>query len=86
MPGLARKILICAAVDGLVLHPLNSRKDQQQPQRLTPVRIKYGDASISNTATSSDPSSSSQPSFEAFGIIGTSLPPFHIFSPNPTHG
>ena len=80
MPGLARKIVICAAVDGLVLHPLNSRKDQQQ-QRLTPVRIKYGDASISHTATSDLSSSSSQPSFEAFGIIGPS--PFHP-SPQPT--
>ena len=74
MPGLARKIVICAAVDGLVLHPLNSRKDQQQ-QRLTPVRIKYGDASISHAAAAEPSSSSSQPSFEAFGIIGTSL--FH---------
>ena len=73
MPGLARKIVICAAVDGLVLHPLNSRKDQQQ--RLTPVRIKYGDASISHAAAADPSSSSSQPSFEAFGIIGTSL--FH---------
>ena len=84
MPGLARKIVICAAVDGLVLHPLNSRKDQQQQQqqRLTPVRIKYGDASISHTATPDLTSSSPQPSFEAFGIIGTS--PFHP-NPQPTN-
>ena len=83
MPGLARKIVICAAVEGLVLHPLNSRKDQQQ-QRLTPVRIKYGDASISH-APAADPSSSSQPSFEAFGIIGTSVPHPPPPHSNPTH-
>lgn len=78
MPGLARKIIICAAVDGLVVHPLNSRgKDgQQSAQRTTPqspVRIKYGDASISTIAKDAAPDLSTLPpnsSFEAYGIVG----------------
>ncbi|KAJ4306279.1 hypothetical protein N0V88_001078 [Collariella sp. IMI 366227] len=78
MPGLARKIIICAAVDGLVVHPLNSRgKDgQQSAQRsapLSPVRIKYGDASISTIAKDAAPDLSTLPpnsSFEAYGIVG----------------
>jgi hypothetical protein len=76
MPGLARKVIICAAVDGLVLHPLNSKKDQQQPRSsaLPPVRIKYGDASsIATIPRDAAPDLSSLPpngSFEAFGIVG----------------
>jgi hypothetical protein len=79
MPGLARKVIICAAVDGLVLHPLNSRsKDQQQRSAaFPPVRVKYGDASISPAPRDSAPDPASLPpnsSFEAFGIVGMSPP------------
>ncbi|KAH6636809.1 SacI homology domain-containing protein [Chaetomium tenue] len=74
MPGLARKVIICAAVDGLVLHPLNSRsKDQPRSAAIPPVRIKYGDASISPAPRDSVPDPASLPpnsSFEAFGIVG----------------
>ena len=80
MPGLARKVLICAAVDGLVLHPLNSRKDQPQQtaqqQRSSPapapIRIRYGDASISTLPRDSavPDTGSPAPSFEAYGIVG----------------
>jgi hypothetical protein len=80
MPGLARKVIICAAVDGLVLHPLNSRSKDQQQQRsaaLPPIRIKYGDASISPAPRDSAPDPASLPpnsSFEAFGIVGKPPP------------
>ncbi|KAL2143692.1 hypothetical protein VTI28DRAFT_10122 [Corynascus sepedonium] len=74
MPGLARKVIICAAVDGLVLHPLSSRKDpNQRHAALQPIRIKYGDASISPISRDAAPDPSSLPpnsSFEAFGIVG----------------
>ncbi|KAK3377819.1 SacI homology domain-containing protein [Podospora didyma] len=69
MPGLARKVIICAAVDGLVLQPLNSKKDQQRPLPL--VRIKYGDASITSVSKDAAPDiSKPNASFEAFGIVG----------------
>jgi hypothetical protein len=72
MPGLARKIVICAAVDGLVLQPLNSKKGE----RLSPVvGIAYGDGSVAPVPRDSVPDlSSPNSSFEAFGIVG-SLPP-----------
>lgn len=87
MPGLARKVVICAAVDGLVLHPLNNKKDQSQPPRSSsrsavssPVRIKYGDAAVSTISRDAAPDLSALPqgkSFEAFGIVGMSHPVPH---------
>jgi len=68
MPGLARKIIICAAVDGLILHPINSRKDQRPAP---PLKLKYGDASVSTISRDALPDTSkANSSFEAFGIVG----------------
>ncbi|KAJ9156345.1 Phosphatidylinositide phosphatase SAC2 [Pleurostoma richardsiae] len=68
MPSLARKVLIFAAVDGLILQPLSSRKEQRQPP---PAKISYGDASVSQASREvvSDVSKLNS-SFEAFGIVG----------------
>ncbi|KAK3403149.1 SacI homology domain-containing protein [Sordaria brevicollis] len=69
MPGLARKVLVCAAVDGLILQPLHSKKDQQRPSPL--IKIKYGTASVSHASRDSVPElSDPDSSFEAFGIVG----------------
>ncbi|KAK3946041.1 SacI homology domain-containing protein [Diplogelasinospora grovesii] len=70
MPSLARKVVICAAVDGLILQPLNTKKDQQQ--RPSPAfRVKFGDGSISTVSRESVPDlSKPNSSFEAFGIVG----------------
>ncbi|KAK1700781.1 SacI homology domain-containing protein [Colletotrichum godetiae] len=67
MPGIARKIIICAAVDGLIIQPFVTKG--QRPAQ--PVRIKYGDASITPAPREQIPDLS-QPnsSFEAFGVIG----------------
>ncbi|KAK1754478.1 Phosphatidylinositide phosphatase SAC2 [Echria macrotheca] len=68
MPSLARKIIVCAAVDGLILQPLSSKKDQR-PSSL--VRIKYGDGSVSSVSKDAAPDTSAPNSFfEAFGIVG----------------
>ncbi|KAK0643016.1 SacI homology domain-containing protein [Cercophora newfieldiana] len=68
MPSLARKVVICAAVDGLILQPLNTKKDQRTPPL---YRIKYGDASITTVPKDSAPATSEpNSSFEAFGIVG----------------
>lgn len=69
MPGLARKVLITAAVEGLILQPLSSKREQRPA---APVKLKYGDASISNVTRddSPNPSSKSNASFESFGIVG----------------
>ncbi|KAK6217233.1 syja_n domain-containing protein [Colletotrichum tabaci] len=67
MPGIARKIIICAAVDGLIIQPFVTKG--QRPAQ--PLRIKYGDASITPASREQIPDVS-QPnsSFEAFGVIG----------------
>ncbi|KAI1149387.1 SacI homology domain-containing protein [Nemania diffusa] len=72
MPGLARKLLICAAVDGLLIQPLANKGQTRVP---APVKIKYGDAAV--TSVSRDQATTTTPdstppnlSFEAFGIIG----------------
>jgi hypothetical protein len=67
MPAIARKLLICAAIDGLVIQPLSSKG--QRP--FQPVRVKYGDASISHVPREHVPDASKpDSSFEAFGVIG----------------
>ncbi|KAI1327314.1 SacI homology domain-containing protein [Xylariaceae sp. FL0255] len=64
MPGLARKLLICAAVDGVIIQQLPSNNGQ----RRDPVtQVKYTDATVSKREL--DPTTPSL-SFEAFGILG----------------
>lgn len=66
MPGLVRKIVIFAAVDGLVLQPLG--------QRPAPAaKICFKDNAIV-PVLKDDNEAGPGKSFEAFGIVGTSLP------------
>ena len=75
MPNLARKLVIFAAVDGLILQPLASKKDQRPSP---PSRIRYGDASISAVSRDLLPDASkASASFEAFGIVGACLDHAH---------
>ncbi|KAI1495042.1 SacI homology domain-containing protein [Biscogniauxia mediterranea] len=67
MPSLARKLLVCAAVDGLVIQPLVT-KGHRSPSS---VKIKYDDATVSTIPRDHSPDTSKPNScFEAFGIIG----------------
>lgn len=71
MPSLARKVLVAATVDGLFIQPLNTKKEQRQSP---PVKIRYGDSTISFVSRDSFPEiSNPKSSFEAFGIVGTLL-------------
>ncbi|KUI58544.1 Phosphatidylinositide phosphatase SAC2 [Cytospora mali] len=68
MPSLARKVLIAAAVDGLIIQPLAVKKEQRPSP---PVRIRYGDAAIALVSRDALPDiDKSNSSFEAFGIVG----------------
>ena len=79
MPSsLARKLLICAAVDGLVIQPLaqKSQRNTTPGKAPQPVKVKFGGASVSTLPRDQLPDNSMpNASFEAFGIIGTSLQP-----------
>jgi hypothetical protein len=66
MPGLARKILIFAAVDGLVLQPLAQRGQRPAPT----VNIAYKDSAIRPVLKDGGQVESIGKSFEAFGIVG----------------
>jgi hypothetical protein len=66
MPGLVRKILIFAAVDGLVLQPVAQRG--QRPASAT--KITYRDNHIGPSVKGDGDRGGDGESFEAFGIIG----------------
>lgn len=63
MPSLMRKILIFAALDGLVLQPLV----QKGPRPAPAVKIAYGSGAIRPML--GDPPEQGK-GFEAFGIVG----------------
>jgi hypothetical protein len=66
MPGLVRKILIFAAVDGIVLEPLVQRN--QRPGAAT--KIAYKDRTIGPVLKDGVDGNRPGKSFEAFGIVG----------------
>ncbi|CAD6442615.1 a3974e41-2187-40ef-af42-202d25ba5055 [Sclerotinia trifoliorum] len=67
MPGLVRKLLIFAAIDGLILQPT-----AQKGQRPAPAtKITYKDKHVGPASYDShDAEGSSAKGFEAFGIVG----------------
>lgn len=67
MPALARKLLVVAALDGLVLQPLG-QKNQRTGHA---VRIDYKSHKISSLQESFRDGEPPPVSFEAYGIIGT---------------
>ena len=65
MPGLVRKLLIFAAVDGLILQPI------ERGQRPTPTtKIAYKDNGITQILKNESEPAKPGNSFEAFGIVG----------------
>jgi hypothetical protein len=65
-PGLARKVLIFAAVDGLVLQPLGQRG--QRP--ISATKITYKDNHVGPFLRDGGEGAEVGKSFEAFGVIG----------------
>ncbi|KAH8687230.1 SacI homology domain-containing protein [Tricladium varicosporioides] len=65
MPGLVRKLLIFAAVDGLVLQPV-----AQKGQRVPAAKIAYNDNIIGPALKQNVEGENSGKGFEAFGIVG----------------
>lgn len=72
MPGLVRKLLIFAAVDGLILQPLNTKG--QKGVGSGAVKVGYKGAGIGSVATVEEKERGT--GFEAFGIVGMS---HHLF-------
>lgn len=70
MPGIVRKLLIFAAVDGLVLQPLAHKGQRPAPA----TKIAYNEANIGPAPALKQRGENEDDgkSFEAFGIVGTS--------------
>jgi hypothetical protein len=68
MPGLARKILIFAALDGIILQPQAPRGQRPAPS----VQIAYNGNSILTSLNRGEEEDRPGKAFEAFGIVGTS--------------
>lgn len=68
MPGLVRKLLIIAAVDGLVLQPYGTRNNGSGG--FSPLRIEYKTRKIQSLPLGSDSYSKSDERLEAHGIVG----------------
>ncbi|KAM0180346.1 hypothetical protein ACHAPC_007663 [Botrytis cinerea] len=67
MPGLVRKLLIFAAIDGLILQPTAPKGQRPAPA----TKIAYKDKHIGPVSSDlQDLEGSSAKSFEAFGIVG----------------
>jgi hypothetical protein len=63
MPGLVRKLLVFAAVDGLVLQPLAQKGQRPAP----PVKIEYSSGVIGPVLGDVHAQGNG---FEAFGVVG----------------
>lgn len=68
MPGIVRKLLIFAAVDGLVLQPLAHKGQRPAPA----TKIAYNEANIGPALKQRGENEDDGKSFEAFGIVGKS--------------
>ena len=65
MPGIVKKLVIIAAVEGLILHPAGQRNQRS-------IQIKYSTHEISSLASST--SSSSLSGHDFHGIVGSRYP------------
>lgn len=72
MSPIARKLLIFAGIDGLILQPLHTHKSVEKRERAGAIKLNYKNANI--TSTSATPAPNDAPArskgFEAFGIVG----------------
>jgi len=66
MPGLVRKLVIIAAVDGLILQPLSQRNQRAPPA----IRIDYQTHNITALEQEAKERNSSLASIEVHGIVG----------------
>ena len=65
MPGIVKKLVIIAAVEGLILHPAGQRNQRS-------IQIKYSTHEISSLASST--SSNSLSGHDFHGIVGSRYP------------
>ena len=67
MPGLVRKLVVFAAVDGLILQPSTQRNQKATPG----LQVKYNTHEIAAASPASQARDESSASFDAHGIVGS---------------
>ena len=68
MPGLVHKLVVLAAVDGIVLQPLGHRNQGLPP----PILIEYKTRRLTSWKQAASEEQEGGHSFEPHGIVGTS--------------
>jgi hypothetical protein len=68
MPGLVRKILICAAVDGLILQPISSRNNLKSPEQS--IKLDYKSHIISPLLKDRQQEDATPSTIEVHGVVG----------------
>jgi hypothetical protein len=68
MPGLVRKILICAAVDGLILQPISSRANIKSTEQS--IKLDYNSHAISPSLKDRWQEDATPSTIEVHGVVG----------------
>ena len=71
MPGLVKKLLICAAVDGLILQPTGVQRNSNVG--LSALRIEYRTRRIYALPQISNLQDRNEPCLESYGVIGENV-------------
>ena len=71
MPGLVKKLLICAAVDGLILQPTSAQRNNNVG--LSALRIEYKTRRIYTLPQISNLQHKNEPYLESHGVIGENV-------------
>lgn len=69
MPGLLRKILICAAADGLILQPISSRANVKTTEQSS-IKLDYKSHAISPLLKDRRQEDATSSTIEVYGIVG----------------
>lgn len=72
MPGTVRRVLIFAAVDGLILQPAPPRN--HKPTTEQAIKVEYRTNAISPLLKDRRDADTAPTTFDAHGIVGTRLP------------
>jgi hypothetical protein len=68
MPGLVRKILICATVDGLILQPVSSRTNLKTTEQS--IKLDYKSHAISLLLKDTRQEDATPSTIEVHGVVG----------------
>lgn len=87
MPGLLRKLIVVAAVDGLILHGhgvSGPRPNNGSNNEASSIRIDYKTNKITALPVSNPEKPEGRDTLEVYGLVGMSTSAPHAESPTPS--